>query len=374
MNPLFLMVMLYSVAEASAETTQSVEIVAANPSHDTTEEKPEGSVLSAPLTETTYINQDKHRALSSVDCEEDEQSFRLDLSTDNYGFENRWKLLKNTSNGPREVYSGPPARRNYARNARYIGVYCLTPGTYKFVITDLFKDGMCCAFGQGKYVGYLENEQVFSSPDDGEDEDWERRSHRFDIVPNKNSDEDLPFDPKIGTGLTSRDQDWLDSHNSRRQEWHEWYGKTYIPLNWSNALKEESQIWAQKLADDCALKHDPNNGHGENLALNQGTGQWGEMKSTEAILIRFVEKEADDEYPANGHLTQVLWRSTKYVGCADASSPYGTGTCRAQVCRYTRPGNCNMARYRSNGGDWWLTPMLMDESFCGNECPPDGCN
>jgi len=49
MNPLFLMVMLYSVAEASAETTQSVEIVAANPSHDTTEEKPEGSVLSAPL-------------------------------------------------------------------------------------------------------------------------------------------------------------------------------------------------------------------------------------------------------------------------------------------------------------------------------------
>jgi len=204
------------------------------------------------------------------------------------------------------VYSGPPARRNYARNARYIGVYCLTPGTYKFVITDLFKDGMCCAFGQGKYVGYLENEQVFSSPDDGEDEDWERRSHRFDIVPNKNSDEDLPFDPKIGTGLTSRDQDWLDSHNSRRQEWHEWYGKTYIPLNWSNALKEESQIWAQKLADDCALKHDPNNGHGENLALNQGTGQWGEMKSTEAILIRFVEKEADDEYPANGHLTQVF--------------------------------------------------------------------
>ena len=23
--------------------------------------------------------------------------------------------------------------------------------------------------------------------------------------------------------------------------------------------------------------------------------------------------------------------------------------------------------------DWWLTPMLMDDSPCGTECPPDGC-
>ena len=48
----------------------------------------------------------------------------------------------------------------------------------------------------------------------------------------------------------------------------------------------------------------------------------------------WVEDEVDDDYPANGHLTQVLWRATFYVGCADASN----GDRHVQVCRYARPG------------------------------------
>mmetsp|Transcript_24358 Transcript_24358/g.39939 ORF Transcript_24358/g.39939 Transcript_24358/m.39939 type:complete len:258 (+) Transcript_24358:545-1318(+) len=257
---------------------------------------------------------------------------------------------------------------------------------------------MCCSFGQGKYAGYVGNTEIFSSPND--DENWDRRSHLFKIASSSNTN--LPVDPKIGTGMTARDNDWLDSHNSRRKRWHERYGKSYVPLEWSKALMNESKIWAEKLANDCDLEHDPNSIHGENIALNYGWGSFGSMRPTSNILSRFVEDEADDRYPDNGHLTQVLWRATKYVGCADASRPYDGGRCHAQVCRYTRPGeryqpifysmrleiihallyvlqfnfpgNCDMSKYKSNKSEWWLTPMLMNESPCGRECPPDGCN
>jgi len=223
---------------------------------------------------------------------------------------------------------------------------------------------MCCNFGEGRYAGFIDNEEIFSSPNDNED--WERRGHIFTIPSG------LPFDSKIG--MTPRNKQWLESHNSRRKSWHERYDKGYVPLRWSTTLEEESQIWAEKLAAECDLVHDQNTSYGENIALNYGWGNYAKMRNTEDILSRFVENEADDDYPDNGHLTQVLWRATKWVGCADASRPYDGGRCHTQVCRYARPGNCNMSKYESKRNEWWIQPMLMDESPCGDECPPDGCN
>ena len=119
------------------------------------------------------------------------------------------------------------------------------------------------------------------------------------------------------------------------------------------------------------------------MAGNSGTGSWGRLKSTEAVLSRFVEMEEDKVWPKNGHLTQVLWRSTKFVGCADASKPkQGGGMCHTQVCRYARPGNCNMNHFKKENAsrddairddEWWLEPMLADDSGCLPLCPPGGC-
>ena len=44
--------------------------------------------------------------------------------------------------------------------------------------------------------------------------------------------------------------EWLVAHNVRRKEWHRRYGKSYVPLEWSNALKAESKVFAQKLLRD----------------------------------------------------------------------------------------------------------------------------
>jgi len=59
--------------------------------------------------ETTFTDQE-HRTLSSKRCNDDEKQLKIDLSTDAYGFENSWRLLKNTANGPKELYSGPPGK------------------------------------------------------------------------------------------------------------------------------------------------------------------------------------------------------------------------------------------------------------------------
>ena len=47
--------------------------------------------------------------------------------------------------------------------------------------------------------------------------------------------------------------------------------------------------------------------------------------------------------------------------------------CRIQVCRYAKSGNCQLGKYSDQEGEYWLTPMLADDSKCPPECPPEGC-
>lgn len=137
----------------------------------------------------------------------------------------------------------------FSANFSVVG-YCLSSGDYKFTMTDLFKDGMCCASGNGRYTGYVDGTKRFSSPSDNSD--WGTQSHPFSVATNSdgsssgNNLSDLPFDSKI-TSTTDRDNEWLVAHNTRRQKWHQRYGKTYVPLAWSNALKELSKEYAEKL-------------------------------------------------------------------------------------------------------------------------------
>ena len=176
------------------------------------------------------------------------------------------------------------------------------------------------------------------------------------------------------------------------------------------------QAYAVELMDTCELgppKHAKGNPYGENIARNKGTGGWGQLYSPDKyvpwrsvrlraslvrprrltplraprpspcrILNRFVEREEGLPWARNGHLTNALWRATRYVGCAEASKTYsvqvGTKTvmktCRAQVCRYAKPGNCSMGSFKDeNGVVDWETAMLNDDSPCKPICPPEGC-
>jgi hypothetical protein len=197
-----------------------------------------------------------------------------------------------------------------------------------------------------------------------------------------------------------RDDAWLVAHNVRRKKYHVQWGKSYVPLTWSPMLAIEARQYANKLLDRCgtsAIPHESGISEGENMAKNVGNGDNGELKTPDQVLNKWVEMEMDDGYPHNAHLTQVrkadfigvffycivftssqpydtqvLWRGSKYVGCADSVKAFEGGYCRYQVCRYATAGNCNMGYYNAATGNNWMTPMLNDESKCGPNCTPEG--
>lgn len=223
----------------------------------------------------------------------------------------------------------------------------------------------------------------------------------------------LPDVGRTEASMTDRDKAYLVAHNKRRMEWHAYYEKQYVPLKWSRGkftvtwhafanairwcllivrrsiwigLKESSKEYADKLLEGCRgddPKHDPYTIYGENLARNVGSGYWGQLYEPDDIVNRFVEREVGLPWAQNGHLTNALWRATRYVGCAESETSYPVTkanghvvqhTCRIQVCRYAKPGNCSMGSYRNaNGVHDWKTPMLADDSPCGPDCPPEGC-
>lgn len=170
----------------------------------------------------------------------------------------------------------------------------------------------------------------------------------------------------------AENQEFLTAHNIRRKKFHEDYGVSYVPLKFSSGLKQQSIRWANYLApklcnEGVPIYHDPNNRYGENIAANWGSGVWANRPTPESILYRFVDRELNQ--PQKGHLTQALWRPSQYVGCAIAKATSGNKTCHVTVCRYAKPGNCNMGKFKT-----WQEATFQNDSPCGPVCPPEGCH
>ena len=157
---------------------------------------------------------------------------------------------------------------------------------------------------------------------------------------------------------------WTDAHNKRRKKYQEQWGFTYVPLMWSDTMAQSAQQYANKLAQGrCEdYDHDPSNPWGENLAVI-----WGNH-NIERVMKAWVEDEElapDQPYSSgHGHMTQALWRASKYLGCAMGQN----SECKLYVCRYIKPGNCDRK------SDEWLSSAMAADTPCGPDCPPiEGC-
>jgi len=306
-----------------------------------------------------------------ANCPSGEHLVSIEFQLDAFGEETTW-TLKNQQGNVLLRNS-----RTYAPFDFEVRDICLSPASnYVLTVKDPY-DGICCEernsecpnWRVGKNcVGYYKMTVDGKEAVLGGKYIPEKKEHVINLQPHT---------------MTDRDMEWLEAHNTRRQEWHEDYRKDYVPLKWSNNLKASSQIWAKELLKTCSyrLYHDPNNRKfGENLASNYGTGSWAAMQSTDEILGRFVENEADWDWPRNAHLTQVLWRGTDHVGCTEASTIVDSGdhrgmTCHVQVCRYAKAGNCDMSLFNDGSNEWWMDAVMNDTpSRCGDECPPEGCH
>lgn len=164
---------------------------------------------------------------------------------------------------------------------------------------------------------------------------------------------------------------WLDEHNTRRETFHTKHNKEYRPLQWSSELAQDASNWVDKILPTCEIVQEPNLEEGESIAINEYSDSIGpsENETPAKILARWSDKKLDREYPDNQTMTQVMWRATRYVGCATKFVKYDDGTyCYVSICRYTRPGNCN------TGSGNWLATTLDDRTRCGKACPEEGCH
>ena len=145
----------------------------------------------------------------------------------------------------------------------------------------------------------------------------------------------------------------LTEHNKVRAQYnvHNVYN-----LQWSDKLTSFAKVWANYLSNDnnCTMRHRPRNGkyqqkYGENifwsspLKWSNGLIEVNKVKPKEVVKAWASEVEYYD-YQSNtcqtgkmcGHYTQVIWHSSRYLGCAKAICP---SKGQIWVCNYDPPGN-----------------------------------
>ena len=183
------------------------------------------------------------------------------------------------------------------------------------LVCYLFSYQKCCKYGNGSYRYGIDGENIYNSR--GVQTFTSVGIHTFwvETRPTTQSLSDsvswfIPRDDSLGfeANMSARDHEWLTAHNIRRKRYHEEFNKTYIPLKWSPALAEEAKVYAIELLSDCdydGIVHEQNVGEGENLAKNEGRGNWGDLYPADSILTRWVEREVGVGSPGNAHMTQV---------------------------------------------------------------------
>lgn len=132
----------------------------------------------------------------------------------------------------------------------------------------------------------------------------------------------------------------LAGHNAARRE------LGLEPLRWSDALAADARAYAAQMAQSGRFEHSPlprgTPTQGENLWTGtRGAYSYREMVGHWVAERRFYvalpvpNSSNSGRFGDVGHFTQIVWRGTQEVGCAEASSPSDDYV----VCRYLPAGN-----------------------------------
>jgi uncharacterized protein YkwD len=128
----------------------------------------------------------------------------------------------------------------------------------------------------------------------------------------------------------SLSRDMLAAHNAIRS-------KAGVPaLVWSDKLAAVAQEWANTLIAEKRFDHRPKSKYGENMYRLDGA-----RETPQKVVDRWAAEARNYDYKANrckgecGHYTQIVWKSTREVGCAVARG----GSREVWVCNYDPPGN-----------------------------------
>ena len=153
----------------------------------------------------------------------------------------------------------------------------------------------------------------------------------------------LACSPVLMGGTAQRadfNQRLLAAHNAERA------ALGIPPLQWNDRLAADARGWADELARSGKFEHSPDTPGEE----PQGENLWAGTPrafSPEAMIRLWVSEKRDYRpgvFPYNsrsgdvenvGHYTQLIWRSSRQVGCASAVGVRE----EFLVCRYSEAGN-----------------------------------
>eukprot|EP00956_Cyclotella_meneghiniana_P034553 scaffold106017_cov80-Cyclotella_meneghiniana.AAC.3 len=332
----------------------------------------------------------------------EEAKVEITLKTDNFGYETSY-VIKNDQNVA--VLNAPGQGSRFGSKQTYTEEVCLKSGQYTLRLKDKGSDGM-----GGSIVVKVDGMQVLNVANTNQSFSVVEKKFSVSLFSGRNSfmggnnsaqtfsgDSGFvskscynvkvyalidDFGKETTFKITKNGQSGAVWKDEKRQDYHtrcndRYCDKKYRPLKWSAGLAADAKQYAKQLLDTCdttGIKHESGIEQGENLAKNKGFGEWGQLYPADKIVKRFVDNEAKWAWTKNAHLTQALWYPTRYLGCAESVKTMDNGaTCRMQVCRYAKAGNCQMGKFDSHVWPNHESAMMQDDSPCGPMCPPEGC-
>ncbi|KAL7500128.1 hypothetical protein ACHAWT_008611 [Skeletonema menzelii] len=237
----------------------------------------------------------------------------------------------------------------------YLRQFCnLSSGSYTLVVTDTGKDGMY-ADGQGSYIVDIDGQVV--------------------LVGGRFRTEEISHEILVGfnTIMSETEQEFLDVHNSRRQDFHESQDVSFRPMAWSAELAAGASAWAREKAKTCTNDGHEKGKYGQNTST-QRIVRLDVARSPERIVNSWFNNFDPEQSVWNNNLkagTAVLWRTALYVGCATEIGPIEncaeTELCLCQVtnCRYSRTTNCAVKQ-----NNWIASVIDENGELCNSVfCP-----
>ncbi|XP_008805422.2 pathogenesis-related protein PR-1-like [Phoenix dactylifera] len=137
-----------------------------------------------------------------------------------------------------------------------------------------------------------------------------------------------------GDGGPSLARQFLGPHNTARS------ALRLRPLIWDPRLARYAERYANRRRGDCALVHSAGP-YGENIFWGSGSG-WTPAQAVAAWVserqwYRYGSNSCAGGWEKCGHYTQIVWRTTRRLGCARVNCAGGRGV--FIVCDYHPPGN-----------------------------------
>jgi uncharacterized protein YkwD len=135
----------------------------------------------------------------------------------------------------------------------------------------------------------------------------------------------------------------LSLHNLIRQEYR-------LPaLTWDQTIQKQAQKWADTMAKTGNFAHSSSksrNGWWENIYMISGKNL-NTNGSESSALMYWINESMNYNYSENscasgqvcGHFTQVIWSTTRRIGCAKSTRKKWTLTTLYIVCQYDPAGN-----------------------------------